>query len=323
VSAPASPNKPRGLASVAQAKEDRARAKGRATPQFILLAATLCVCGLIAYKVVTDRDVNRAKDRILADQRAAVQSIGAEWFPMRDKIEQTVVAAAAEYKGDFVDPSARAMPFRGQPGLYLRLRVVDAKDTAAIRKNAPDSQKDAFAGCFLREPNDRAARGEADAGAFAEQPWNLGRAYASARVLTEEWANNVREATDLIRIKVFDQQLEKAMQEELPLAARVVKNAQFFLLALDEDSPEATKLADGGAVTEAQLQLVPHATRVVVLDLRSGKELLRVRRAGAAMLLPAGERVVTDPALKDSMARQANNCNLAQQIEAAITQSAP
>lgn len=293
------------------------------TPQFLLLAIVLLTCGFIAYKVVTDRELNQTKDKLYADQKAAQATVGAEWFPLRDKIEATVLDAAKEYKGDFVDPEAARSGFRSQPGVYLRLRVADAKDKASIRKLAPAAKRDAFAGCFLRESNERAARGEADAGAFPEQPWNLGQAYAASRVLDDEWTKDIGDAPDMLRLRLFEEQFDKALKDQLPLAARVVKNAQFFLLALDEDVPQAATRVDGGAVTEEALQLFPHPTRVHVIDLKSGREILRVRRTGKAMAISAGDRTVSDPEMKDAMQRQVNNCDLAQQVQAAMTPAPP
>jgi hypothetical protein len=319
VSAPKPPKPTRGLSSINAARDTRLRNKGRMTPQFVLIVAGLGVCGLIAYRVVSDRELNTTKDKLYADQKAAQATLGAEWFPTRDRIEKTVLDAAKEYRGDLVDPEAVRSGFRSQPGVYLRLRVADAKDVAAIRKLAPSARRDAFAGCFLRESNERTARGEPDGGAFPEQPWNLAQAYAASRVLDDEWTKDIADAPDMLRLRLFEEQFDKALKVELPLAARIVKSAQFFLLALDEDVPQAATRSDGGAITEEALQLFPHPTRVHVIDLKSGREILRVRRTGKAMAISAGDRMVTDSEMKDAMQRQVNNCDLAQQVEATMT----
>jgi len=107
-------------------------------------------------------------------------------------------------------------------------------------------------------------------------------------------------------------------RDEIPLAIDVVKRAQFFLLVLDEDVPEAARLAEGGAITEEALQLVPHPARVYLYDLAGGKEIARVRREGASRIIPVGERMVTDPETREAMQRQANNCALANLVTAAL-----
>jgi hypothetical protein len=237
---------------------------------------------------------------------------------VRDEIEAYALEGAKGYKGDFVDSEAARWDFRTAPGIYLRMRLADAKDAASLRRAAVDSQRDGFVGCFLREAN-RAARGDRDAGAFPEQPWNLGHAYKATRVLTDDWAEAVKAADDKMQVRVVQEQYEKASTVEMREAADVVKQAKFFLLVLDEEAPEAAAAAaDGGAIDEAALQLVPHWSRVYLLDLRTKSELLRLRREGNASFVFAGEHAMADPETRDAMQRQVNNCSLADQVRAEI-----
>jgi hypothetical protein len=282
------------------------------------MAAAAVIGSLIAYKVVSQHERSSARQALLAKQRAVAMTLGAEWYPLRDKLEGDVVAASADYAGDHVDAQARLGEFRTQPGLYLRLRVAEARDVGSIRAAAAEAKRDAFAACLLREPNERGRRGEIDGGAFAEQPWNLGQAYAATRILTGEWVQAVKDADDDLRLRIFVEQYEKAVESQIPLAIDVIKRAQFFLLVLDEDVPEAAAFSDGGTPTEAALQLVDHPARIHLIDLPSGKEVLRLRRSGDARVLGAGERVVTDPETRDAMQRQANNCALAGRVDEAL-----
>jgi len=119
-------------------------------------------------------------------------------------------------------------------------------------------------------------------------------------------------------MRVLSAQYDKAVRDEIPLAIDVVKRAEFFLLVLDEDVPEAAPFADGGPMTEEALQLVPHPARVYLFDLKSRREIFRLRRSGDARVIPAGERVVTDQETRDAMQRQANNCALAGRVESAL-----
>ncbi|HEX3344592.1 MAG TPA: hypothetical protein VHS09_08460, partial [Polyangiaceae bacterium] len=139
------------------------------------------------------------------------------------------------------------------------------------------------------------------------------------RILTEDWVNEVKDADDDLRLRIFSRQYDKAVTDEIPLAIEVVKRAQFFLLVLDEDSPDAVKPADGGPLTEEALQLVPHPSRVQLFDLASGKEILRLLRTGDAQVIQAGERAVADEETRDAMQRQANNCALARRVDEALT----
>jgi hypothetical protein len=283
-----------------------------------LVAAGAVVAGLIANQVVSSHELRTGRQALLAKQRAVAATLGAEWYPLRDRLERDVLGASEDYAGDDIEPQALGSDFRTQPGLYLRLRVADGRTLASIRKMAADAKKDAFATCLLREPNERGLRGEIDGGAFAEQPWNLGQAYAATRILTEEWVEAVGSADDELRLRVFAEQYDKAVRDEIPLAIDVATRAQFFLLVLDEDVPEAAPFTDGGPMTEEALQLVAHPARVQLFDLRSGKEVFRLRRSGDARLIPAGERAVTDQETREAMQRQANNCSLAGLVEAAL-----
>jgi hypothetical protein len=272
----------------------------------------------VGYRYASERQLGGAKDALLAKERAVRSTVGAEWFPLRDGIERTVLDAAAKAQPDLIAPEAAHWDFRSLPGLYLRLRMADAKDVASIRHAAESSQRDGFVGCFLREPNAAAARGDADAGAFAEQPWNWPKAYAATRILTDEWSDDVKASDDPLRLRVFEQQYDKAMREEIPAAIDLVKRAQFFLFVLDEDSPDVHPAEAGVPVTEADLQRAPHFAQVHLVDLRSHKEIVRVRRAAEASFMFAGERPVTDPETLDAMKRQVNNCALAKQVDSAI-----
>jgi hypothetical protein len=306
---------PRGLPSIAHAREVRAQRGATWTTRGGLIAAGAVVAGLVAHTVVSAHELSSGKESLLAKQRAVAVTLGAEWFPLRDRIEADVVSAARDYPGDDVETQAHTGEFRAQPGLYLRMRLADA---ASVTKVAADAKRDAFAACLLREPNERAKRGNAVGGLVGEQPWNLGQAYAATRILTGEWVRAVNEADGDMRLRVFVDQYEKAVKDEIPLAIDVVKRAQFFLLVLDEDVPEAAEFADGGPITEEALQLVDHPARVHLFDLKSNAEILRLRRSGTARVVPAGERAITDPETLGAMQRQANNCALANLVEAAL-----
>jgi len=321
-----SSDKPRdiGLKAIRDARMARAASKrGRVSGKTWLLGFSAVLAVVVAAWLFRDRSLANQKEEVLAKQRAALATVGAEWFPLRDKMEKTAVEAAGPYKGDLVDPAAATWDFRSAPGIYLRMRVEDAKDVATVHKMAGESARDSFVGCLLRENNPTAAaaaRGEADAGSgWEDQPWNLRLAYHATRVLTDEWVNEVKDAEDEIHLRVFVQQYEKAQKEEIPLAIDIIKKAQFFLLVLDEDVPEAAELvADGGKITQQELQQVPHPTRVHLVDLRSGKEIVRLRRESEADFRFAGEQRLRDPRVLAAMKRQVNNCALAHDVWAAI-----
>jgi hypothetical protein len=309
-----------GLKAVHSARAERNKSKyGRISGPVWLVAGGAVVVTLVVAWLFSDRSLSSEKEEVLAQQRAAVSTVGAEWYPLRDKLEKITVEAASGFQGDKVDAEGAKLDFRSVPGIYLRLRVADAVTAESLRAHAKESVKDAFTGCLLREPNAALARGEADAGVGPDQPWNLRQAYTSTRVLTEEWAAEVKAAEDKNRLRVFQQQYDKAKRDEIPLAIEIIKRAQFFLLVLDEDVPEARELSgDAGTITQEALQQVPHPARVHIVNLKTGAEIARVRRTAEADFQFVGEQAVRDPEIRAAMKRQVNNCALAQAVWAAI-----
>ncbi len=315
--------RPPGLPSLLQARADRERGRYSRGSPAVWLGIVLCLVTIVVvYRYVESRQLGTSKEALLAKQRAVKSTVGAAWFPLRDGIESVVLDAAKSQADDFVDPALARWDFRALPGLYLRLRLGDAKDVASLRRAALYSQRDGFVGCFLREPNPAAARGDADAGAFSEQPWNWQKAYDATRILTDEWAGEVSTSEDPLRLKVFEEQYDKAMKTEIPSAVDLVKRAQFFLFVLDEDSPDVRPAEAGAPVTEGNLQLAPHMARIHMMDLRTHKEVVRVRRSADASFVFAGEGRVSDPETLDAMKRQVQNCALAKEVDRAIAEAA-
>lgn len=313
-----------GLKAIDEARTERGHKKSnRVTGPVALVVGGAAVVTLSAAYFISSSSLDQKKNDVLEKHRAAVKTVGAEWFPLREKIEKvTLEAAQGDFKGDQVLPEAATWDFRSLPGIYLRSRIADAKNVESLRKQARESGRDAFAACLLRENNPSIAaqaKGE-DAGAGEDdQPWNLRQAYASTRVLEDGWAQEVRDAKDELRVRAFELQYEKSQKEEIPLAIDIVKRAQFFLLVLDEDVDQAKELAtDGGKVTWAEVQQVAHPARVHVVDLKTGVEVVRLRRSAEADFRFAGERAVSDPQVRAAMKRQVNNCALAQTVWAAI-----
>jgi hypothetical protein len=331
-------DKPRdvGLKAIRDARIERGASKaGRVSGKAWLVGISTVLAVVVAAWLYRDKSLDQEKTDIQAKQRAAVATVGKEWFPLRDRIEKLTVEAAGTYRGDVIEPAAVSWDLKNVPGLYLRLRVADAQNVESIRKKVKDSARDSFTGCFLRENNPSMAamaRDEADAGTgWNDQPWNLRLAYQTTRVLNDEWVNEMKEQEDEIHLRVFAQQYEKATTEEIPHAIDIMKRAQFFLLVLDEDVEEAKAFAPdagkhAGEITEEGLQQVVHPSRVHLVDLRktSGDPvIMRVKRSGDADFQFAGANTLRSPYILAAMKRQVMNCNLAQQVTAAMHPEPP
>jgi len=322
-----------GLEGVHEAREQRLEGRfSRPTGRAYLVIVVGLIASLLIYRYVSGRELSSRRSALLGKQRADEITVGKHWTPLRDRLEKFVTDRAGAFGEDkVVEPDAKAWAKRIDTGIYLRLRLADAKTPESIRAAAHDSARDAFVGCLLRGQNARLLAGDADAGAVPEQPWNLRQAYAATRILTPEWVNEVKDADDSLRLRVFEQQYDEDERTEIPKAIDIVEKSDFFLLVLDEpaDDPVAAVVAkphwtDGGVDSaEEAVQLVPHWVRVHVLDLKKNEEIVRLRRRADASFVPAGGRPVTDDETLDAMQRQVNNCSLAQQVRAAIEAPSP
>lgn len=310
-----------GLKAIYDGREGRHRGRfSRLTPRIMLFVVSSFLLIVLGYGFVSKRTLDNAKGELLAKRRAVETTLGPEWFPLRDKLEKLTTDTAKDWPGDWVDvEGARQFEFRTVPGIYLRLRVAEARDVESLRKSARLSVKDGFTGCIMKTTNLAAMRGEADAGLGSEQPWNLRQAYASTRVLNQDWADEVKASGDDLRLRVFQQQFDKATREEIPLAIDIVKRAQFFLLVLDEDSAEALSKTDAGVITMEALQLVAHDSRIRLWNLKTGGEVARVKRRGEAGFRFVGEQALQDPEALEAMQRQVNNCALANRFKEALS----
>lgn len=307
-----------GLKSVHELREQRKAGKFSRPSEKMWLAMGGCIVAiLLGYGYFAAKKLDRRKASLLAKRNAVEATLGAEWYPLRDAIEHAVIAESGPFS-DYVDPLAKDFDLEKKPGIYLRIRLAEAKDASSIRKAAQEALRDGFVGCLIVSPNPDLAKGMADAGVFGEQPWNLRQAYASTRILTDEWVSEVKSSGDDLRLRVFEQQYDKATNEEIPLAAKIVKQARYFLFVLDEDAQEARKYTDGGPLTSEALQTVAHPARVVLVDLEDKRVLLRLRRTPQAGFRFVGENPVTDQETLDAMQRQVNNCQLANEVKAAL-----
>lgn len=320
-----------GLKAIREVRSDRGRKRlSRITGPIALVVGGAVSLTLAGSWFIQERSLINRKEDLLKQQRAAVATVGAEWVPIRDQVEKlTMEAASAPFPGDMVASEAPSWDFRTSPGLYLRARVEDAMKPETLRDAVRESVRDSFASCLLRPTSTTiAALAQGlDAGPPAmadDQPWNLRQGYTSTHVLEDAWANEVKAAKDELTVRVFEIQYDKAQKEEIPVAINIVKRAQFFLLVLDEDVPAAAELArvanDGGGITEAEIQQVPHPARVYLIDLETNKEMVRLRRT-VDPDLGAGQHTVRDPEVRASLRRQINNCALAQSVLGAIDAS--
>jgi hypothetical protein len=317
----------RGLVAIEESKTRRKEGRMPAIPpRFILWTLTAVVAFSIYYWRKTQGEIESQKAALFARQRGVVAELGGKFDPLRQRIEDWTTKEAEAYAGDVAAAELGKWDFATQPGIYLRLRLVDAKDAASMRKAARASLRDAFTACLFREPNADPTSGppckashDCAAGTFCNeldhcmppaQPYNMRAAYHGTRVLGEEWTVSLRTAGDDMKMRLLEREFESAVKDDIPLVIDLLTRAQFFLLVLDEDPAEPPA---GGKLTLEMVQGAPHSARVTLFGLKPGMDrvLLRMRRNIDGRFIPAGENAITDPDLVAAQQRQVNSCQLA------------
>ena len=320
----------RGLPAIEEARQARNKVRWPAPKYWAWAALILAASGILHWKWSQGR-VESARQALMARQRAVAVELGPRWLPLRDKVEAWVLGLAREPGADVIDREALAnWDFRDKPGLYLRMRVEDAKDATAIRKGARDSLRDAFTGCLMRMPNVAPWSGQAckktrecPSGEFCNetdhcsrpvQPYNLRVAYRTMHVLSDEWMRDAQDASSDLRIRLLSESFEDTVRDDIPVAADLLTRAQYLLVVLDESPPDL-KVPEGGDPMEA-VQAVEHFARVGVWRTSDGKQVLRVRREAGGQLL--GAQPTVDPGVAEARQRQANSCALALTVRQAM-----
>lgn len=328
----------RGLPSLNTARAERRRAfvlgkvKMPAVPPHFWLWTLV---GIAAFGVIYWRyaqgQIESARSRVLAKQRAMSVALGPKLYPLRDRTERWVSELAAPWQGDFVAGAVDLDKLRAGPSVYLRLRQANATNVKSIRKAAQSSLRDGFTAClFVSQAKSKnsmvgpACRTGGDCApgklcnewnvcADPEQPYNLRLAYRTLRVLSSDWTDEVHEANSELALAAYERDLDNVAKRDVPVTVEVLQRSKYFTLVLDEDppgglpkpGPEATE------TLEETLQGKAHFARVGIWDLATSEPLLRLRLEAAGEFVAVGKQAVLDPESAAAQRRQVNNCALA------------
>lgn len=337
----------RGLTALQHSREERRRAitAGRVrlrggAPQFWLWTIVIFVVFGVIYWNVAERQLQTARSEVMARQRAFKQELEPRILPVRDKLEAWVMELAGPWSGEFVDTSLRLDKLGKSDGIYLRLLRQEAHGADEIRRGMQLSLHDGFTSClFQREEvyNANDAKqcqniAQCEPGQICNdwnlcspptQPFNLRMMYRALRVLSPEWSDELHQAGDDYQVRVFSRDLDKAFRDDVPIAIEMVTRAKYFTALLDEE-PKTPVLdsasSEGGGLDrkELRVQLVPHAVRIGIWELQSGKQVLRMRTNVGAELMPIGRSHLAEQRVQDAQQRQANNCGIALDVKERI-----
>lgn len=301
-----------GLKSIRDAREQRARGKFARPTGVMWIALGLGIATVLgSYTWISGRKLDVRRNDLLAKQNAVLATVGKEWAPLDKTITDRIIEASKGWPGDLRAPSAPSLDIDKADGLYIRLRLEDATDAESIRTHAAMSVRDGVVGCLVRGKSEATQAKTTDASTFVDRPWNLRQAYAATRILGDIWRDEVKSSNDDLRLRIFEEQYERAIDQEIPLAVRMIKRSRYLLVVLDE-AGEGEPKGDPQSLEERQLHA--HPTRVRLVDLEHKRDLLRSRTSVSAAFMHASGQDVVDPAQRAAMQRQVNNCALANHI---------
>jgi hypothetical protein len=207
------------------------------------------------------------------------------YMALRGKIEALVLDAAQKPLAPYVDPRLHIPGLRAGNGLYLRLRVNDAKTKAGIAKGAKVMDSDLIATCMGLSP--ASVRGLYEKGEF----------------LTPEWAKETAQLRDVMHLRVQDEMLSRHIKADLPSVLGLVR-ADWLMLVLQEGPNRKVAPVD-----------------VFLWDLKRSEPLLRARVQAEGVLLTARIQSKDQP-YSPKLAEQgagsggANDCSIASQLKA-------
>ncbi len=309
-------------------------------PQFWLWAAVALGAFSVIYWRVSQAEVEARRSQVMAKQRAIASTLGPKLVPLRDQVEGWVRELAANYPGDFVDPSASLDKISTSAGVYFRLRMSNTTSVKAIRSAARASLHDGFTSClFVHAGAPDPTRGPAcrvtadcrsgtlcnewSVCAEPPRPYNMRLAYRALRVLSSDWTDEVHEADTVLGLNAYDRDLDSVAKRDVPVAVELLSRSRYFTLLLDEDPagglpPEAP---DAGETSDERVQRQPHIARIGIWDLKTRSPLLRLKADANAQFVPVGDRAVVNPATLAAEQRQTNSCALALATQDALSKN--
>jgi hypothetical protein len=277
---------------------------------------------------------------VMAKQRAIAKSLGPRIVPFADRIEKWSKELAGPWKDELIAPGLRWEAIAQKPGVYLRVPIEDTADVAKLRSSGMKSLHDGFTSCFfIGDSWSNATEGpkcqrnaDCEPGLLCNdweictrppRPYNMRLAYRALRVLTNEWTNQLYEASNDLEVRIQERELDQVTRVDVPVAIELLQQAKLVTVVLDE-APNSKVLAENGTLPnespEARVQRLPHAARVGVWDLTTGESLVRWKGWAEGRLVSAGKPVKLGPDTAAAQARQANSCMLAWDLKTRIAQ---
>jgi hypothetical protein len=253
--------------------------------RWVLLVVGVVVALVAAYQFSKRRRAEGERTAVLAALRDdAVVDLSERYLAYRERLETMIVRAAnGDEPEDWADPRLNIAGLRSGDGLYLRITLHDATARERVAHGALTMVPDSITRCLGLQPT--SVRGLYEKGDF----------------LTPEWADAVRDETELTPLRTRARELSEKLRIDGPALAAMME-ADWFLLVIQRGENRAQ-----------------HPVDVYLWDLRQNRQLLRARIQGRGILMPvrmefSGVNNPDAPARPRAQTGAANDCSIGSQI---------
>ncbi len=290
----------------------------------------MAVFGVVYWRVAAGQ-LESQKSAVMAKQRAVAKTLGPRIVPFVERIEQWCHDLSAPWRSEEISKDALWDSIAHKPGVYLRLNLEDSSDKAKIERAATASLHDGFTSCFFVgdassvqtegpkcQRNADCAPGllcnDWEVCTRPPRPYNMRLTYRALRVLTNDWTQQLYNASNDLEVRAHERDLEQVTRVDVPVAIELLQQAKYATVVLDESPAPSVMQSNGtlpGESAEARIQRLPHMARVGIWDLADGRPIVRWRGLAQGRLVSAGKPVQLGPETSASAARQANSCMLA------------
>jgi len=312
-------------ARVAASVSGRSNAPRRASRKFPLTAVlrlttlTLVVASVSAvfyFRRQSAHELENGRNELLRAAFTEGQSLGPADRDVLTRVEAALAThAVATYDGDFIADDLRSEASLTAalqlPTLYIRGPLEALPRSTSLSNLALNSGKDAFVLCALDPPGNRGekalrtkARAAAANGPSMQVVAHIERLaplFAGLPFFAPSWAERVKSTEDLTTLQALRKRFEAA---PLRSAVRAAKATQLLALMDEQGSGHGPVELDGER---------PHAVRVILVELATGKLRLRFRREVDPAWISANVRA--------EYATGIDSCTLAMDLRSAVSKA--
>ena len=243
---------------------------------FVLLSIGTC-------QMREQQEVTALKTGLLDSHRAQLGPLVTRYQDLLDKVYRNTRGAALRKPETFVDPRLKLDALGSSKGVYLRIKVKDAKTPEQIASASLDMQGDAIGRCL-----------------GLTTVW-FPELYAKGTFLEKRFIKQAEEADNVMKLRVVAEELRQRSLRDLPFVVEALK-AQWFLLVLEPGDNRRDAPVD-----------------VYLWDLRSDALLLSARTQADGVLVSA--RIAVDGTkpgqyANGSQSGAAQDCSIAANLRA-------